>query len=207
MLPAPWNARTRVHEYGGGRWLAPADGTLVFTEFTDQRLYRLDAGLGRAGADHRRRCRTPVARATPTRSSAATAARSGACARSHAADGTITRDLCAVPVDGSAAEDPAAIRSLVGGSDFLANARLSPDGDRLAWIAWNHPQMPWDGTELRVAELAAGRQLRAGPDPGRLGHRVGDAAGMARQRQPVRDQRPDRLVEPVPGRLAAPSRR
>jgi len=73
---------------------------------------------------------------------------------SHAADGTITRDLCAVPLDGSAVDKPEAIRSLVGGSNFLAHARLSPNGDRLAWIAWNHPQMPWDGTELRVAELA-----------------------------------------------------
>ena len=43
----------------------------------------------------------------------------------------------------------------MSGSHFLAGARLSPDGQRLAWIAWEHPQMPWDGTELRVADLGA----------------------------------------------------
>jgi dipeptidyl aminopeptidase/acylaminoacyl peptidase len=63
------------------------------------------------------------------------------------------RDLAAVPLDGSAADDGARVRSILTGSHFLAGARLSPDGRRLAWIAWNHPQMPWDGSELRVAEL------------------------------------------------------
>ena len=44
VLPAPWNARTRVHEYGGGAWATTSDGRLVFAEFSDQRLYRLDPG-------------------------------------------------------------------------------------------------------------------------------------------------------------------
>jgi dipeptidyl aminopeptidase/acylaminoacyl peptidase len=67
----------------------------------------------------------------------------------------VTRDLVAVPVDCAAADDAGAVRSIVAGSQFLAFARVSPDGRRLAWIAWDHPQMPWDGTELRVGELAA----------------------------------------------------
>ena len=45
---------------------------------------------------------------------------------------------------------------MVSGSQFLSSARLSPDGRRLAWIAWNHPQMPWDGTELRVGDVVDG---------------------------------------------------
>lgn len=153
VLPAPWNSRTRVQEYGGHGWVAFPDGTLVFSEFSDQRLYRLDPGASEP---------TPIS-PVPDEPAALRYAdpqlqRDGTevwCLReSHAADGTITRDLCAVPLDGSAADDPGAVRSLVGGSDFLAHARLSPNGDRLAWIAWNHPQMPWDGTELRVAERA-----------------------------------------------------
>src|SRR5207344_1250630 len=68
----------------------------------------------------------------------------------------------AVPLDGSGAGDPGAIRILVSGSDFYACPAPSPDGARLAWICWDHPRMPWDGTELRVAALdGAGA---AGPD-------------------------------------------
>ena len=59
----------------------------------------------------------------------------------------------AVPLDGSAASDASAIRSIVAGSHFVASPRFSPDGSHLAWIAWEHPQMPWDGTELRVGAV------------------------------------------------------
>jgi len=150
VLPQPWNARTRVHEYGGGSWLALPDKRLVFTEFSDQRLYLLTAGSAEP---------VPLTPPNGWRYAEPRLSRDGAevwCVReAHAADGRITRDLCAVPLDGSAATDPAAVRSIVGGSDFLAAARVSPDGSKLAWIAWNHPQMPWDGTELRVGTLAA----------------------------------------------------
>jgi dipeptidyl aminopeptidase/acylaminoacyl peptidase len=150
VLVEPWNARTRVHEYGGGAWTV-AGQAVVFAEFTDQRLYRLDAPGG-----------TPVPLTPEPPAPAAwrygelQVLRDGEiwCVHEqHAADGTVTRDLAAVPLDGSAATDASAIRSVVGGSHFLAAARLSPSGRRLAWIAWEHPQMPWDGTELRVADL------------------------------------------------------
>ncbi|HEX8094270.1 S9 family peptidase [Jatrophihabitans sp.] len=152
VLPAPWNARTRVHEYGGASWTAGPDGSLLFAEFTDQRLYRLAAGsrepepLTPVGSEP-----ASLRYAEPELSADGTEVW---CIReSHQPDGTITRDVCAVPLDGSAAEDPSRIRSVVSGSHFLTHARLSPDGTKLAWIAWEHPQMPWDGTELRVAEL------------------------------------------------------
>ena len=61
-----------------------------------------------------------------------------------------------VPLDGSAAATPDAIRTLVDGSDFFAFPTPSPDGKWLAWISWNHPHMPWDGTELRVAPVEKG---------------------------------------------------
>jgi dipeptidyl aminopeptidase/acylaminoacyl peptidase len=165
VLPPPWNARTRVHEYGGGAWTVTADGVLVFAEFTDQRLYRLDAPGGEP---------VPLTPEPPAaaawRYAELQLLRDGEvwCVRErHADDGAVTRDIAVVPLDGSAADDPEAIRSVVSGSHFLASARLSPDGRRLAWIAWEHPQMPWDGTELRVAEL--GDDGRCGPHRTLLG--------------------------------------
>ncbi len=153
VLPKPWNARTRVHEYGGGAWTATPDDVLIFAEFSDQRLYRIRAGEAQPQP------LTPEPDAVAAERYAELAVqREGEvwCVReSHAADGAITRDIVAVPLDGSAADNPDAIRSVVGGSHFLAFPRLSPDGRRLAWIAWDHPQMPWDGTELRIADLAA----------------------------------------------------
>ena len=74
----------------------------------------------------------------------------------QAGGGRISRAIVAVPLDGSAAEDPAAVRVLVTGSDFYAYPTPSPDGTRLAWICWDHPRMPWDGTELRVTALDDG---------------------------------------------------
>lgn len=148
VLPAPWNARTRVHEYGGGAWAATENGTLVFAEFRDQRLYRLDAGS-----------QAPVA-LTPADSGMRFAELSivGSevfAVRETHADGDLERDIVAIALDGSGVAGTG-IRSIVSGSRFLAYPRISPDGTRLAWIAWDHPQMPWDGTELRVGALGGG---------------------------------------------------
>jgi len=155
LLPMPWNARTRVHEYGGKSYLPLPDG-FVFANFDDQRLYRC------------------LASETPTPAALTPAPQGEAadrfadfvlppdgdelwCVRErHGADGRITRAIVAVPLDGSGAGDPAAIRVLVSGSDFYAYPAPSPDGTRLAWICWDHPLMPWDGTELRVAALDGG---------------------------------------------------
>ncbi|HLH58295.1 MAG TPA: prolyl oligopeptidase family serine peptidase, partial [Streptosporangiaceae bacterium] len=79
------------------------------------------------------------------------------CVREWHEDGKVTRAIVAVPLDGSAGPDPAAVRELVSGADFFAFPVPSPDGTRLAWISWNHPRMPWDGTELRVALVENGR--------------------------------------------------
>jgi dipeptidyl aminopeptidase/acylaminoacyl peptidase len=144
LLPRPWNARTRVHEYGGKSYLPLPDG-FVFANFADQRLYR----CGRTGDPEPL---TPVPGEEAADRFADLALSPGGdevwcvCERHEA--GTITRAIVAVPLDGSAA-----IRVLVSGSDFYAYPAPSPDGTRLAWICWDHPRMPWDGTELRVAAL------------------------------------------------------
>jgi dipeptidyl aminopeptidase/acylaminoacyl peptidase len=155
VLPAPWNARTRVHEYGGQSYLPLPDGFL-FANFTDQRLYR---------------CR-PSSSAGPEALTAAPGEEAADrfadfvlapggdevwCVRERHAGGRITRAIVAVPLDGSAADDARAVRVLVSGSDFYAFPSPSPDGSVLAWICWDHPRMPWDGTELRVAAVGEWR--------------------------------------------------
>ena len=172
LLPMPWNARTRVHEYGGKSYL-PLPGGFVFANFGDQRLYRCgvtdQAGPTQSGpAEPEPLTPAPGADAAYRFADLALspdgdevwcvrerhgASRDGAGQDGH---GRITRAIVAVPLDGSAADDPAAIRVLVSGSDFYAYPAPSPDGTRLAWICWDHPRMPWDGTELRVAALDDG---------------------------------------------------
>jgi dipeptidyl aminopeptidase/acylaminoacyl peptidase len=170
LLPMPWNARTRVHEYGGKSYL-PLPGGFVFANFGDQRLYRCGV------TDQERPPQSGPAEPEPlTPAPGADAAYRFAdfvlspggdevwCVRERHGPGLdaagldgagrITRTIVAVPLDGSAADDPAAIRVLVSGSDFYAYPVPSPDGTRLAWICWDHPRMPWDGTELRVTALA-----------------------------------------------------
>jgi len=174
LLPAPWNARTRVHEYGGRAYLPVRAGkpgsqptrqrawAIVFANFADQRLYLADQ-LGPDDAGPTPRPLTPA----PGEEEGTAALRfadfclspDGAevwCVQERHQAEKVTRAIVAVPLDGSAAEQPGAIRELVSGADFYAFPTLSPDGRRLAWISWNHPRMPWDGTELRVASVDNG---------------------------------------------------
>jgi dipeptidyl aminopeptidase/acylaminoacyl peptidase len=137
VLPPPWNARTRVHEYGGGAWWV-SQGTLWFTHWDDQRLYRLDTGA------------TEPAPITPEPE-----IRAGL----RYADGVIDpgdRSVVCIrerhPADGGEAVNEVVRlpdEVLVTGPDFVSDPRLAPDG-RLCWLQWDHPNMPWDGTELCV---------------------------------------------------------
>jgi dipeptidyl aminopeptidase/acylaminoacyl peptidase len=156
LLPMPWNARTRVHEYGGKSYLPLADG-FVFANFGDQRLYR----CGPAG-EPEALTPAPSADVADRFADLVLSPRGDEiwCVRERHCAGRIGRAVVAVPLDGSAAGDPSAVRVLVSGSDFYAYPAPSPDGTRLAFICWDHPRMPWDGTQLRVAAAD-------GADPGR----------------------------------------
>ena len=161
LLPMPWNARTRVHEYGGRSYLPLSDGFL-FANFTDQRLYRCRTA---GGAGEEPEPLTAAASEAAADRFADFVLSPGAdevwCVRERHAGGRITRAIVAVPLDGSAAGDAdnrGPVRVLVSGSDFYAFPAPSPDGTALAWICWDHPRMPWDGTELRIAAVGEWRQ-------------------------------------------------
>jgi dipeptidyl aminopeptidase/acylaminoacyl peptidase len=193
LLPVPWNARTRVHEYGGRSYLPLPDGFL-FANFADQRLYRCWPGPGGSGGPRgfggedfpprsggfprgvrgdgspRDKAVAPPGLTQPlTAAPDEEAADRFAdfvlspggdevwCVRERHAGRRITRAIVAVPLDGSAAGDAGAVRVLVSGSDFYAFPAPSPDGSTLAWVCWDHPRMPWDGTELRVAAVGEWR--------------------------------------------------
>lgn len=158
VLPADFSARTRVHEYGGGAWWLHGDD-VVFANAADQRLHRLAAG-----ADH------PVALTPPTAGQHTDRYADGrftadgrwfVCVRERHPDddGEPVNEIVAVRVhpDG----EPTDATVLVTGADFYAAPRLSPDGTRLAFLRWHHPDMPWDGTELCVARLHDDRPLDA----------------------------------------------
>jgi dipeptidyl aminopeptidase/acylaminoacyl peptidase len=159
-----FSVRTRAHEYGGGSF-AVGDGVVCFSNNRDQRLYRQDKGL-------------PPTAITPAPTDAAADAlryadgiidrRRGrmVCVREdHTGTGEAINTLISVDLSGAAAP-----RVLVSGNDFYATPRLSPDGNRLAWLTWRHPDMPWVATEAWVGDIlpdgtiGAARRVAGGPD-------------------------------------------
>ena len=147
VLPAPFSARSRAHEYGGGVFTVDS-GVIYFCNDSDQRLYR----LGPEGAPH------PITPESNRRYADAAIdsrrQRIVCVCEDHHAGSEPVNTIVAVNLDGHG--EPA---SLVSGHDFYASPRLSPDGAHLAWLAWNHPDMPWDGTELWLADIASNGSL------------------------------------------------
>jgi dipeptidyl aminopeptidase/acylaminoacyl peptidase len=165
VLPEGFSARTRVHEYGGGAYLVHR-GVLFFSNLPDQRLWRLDPG------EQTPRPVTPEPpEGTSMRYADGVATPDGrwiVCVRErHLGDQAtdVVNDLVAVPAAGEG--EPVV---LAEGHDFYAAPRLDASGRRLAWLCWDHPNMPWDGTELWVADVGAGmavdnpRRVAGGPD-------------------------------------------
>jgi dipeptidyl aminopeptidase/acylaminoacyl peptidase len=154
QTPAGFNVRTRVHEYGGGAYLA-SGGVVYFCNDADQRLYRQEPGAA------------PVAISSEPAQSRGMRYADGVidaprgrmiCVREdHMAEAQEPENtLVELAVDGSRPQ-----RVLQSGRDFYAAPRLSPDGRRLAWLEWRHPNMPWIGCELWVAEFARDGSLGA----------------------------------------------
>ncbi|MCU0545973.1 MAG: S9 family peptidase [Oscillatoriaceae cyanobacterium Prado104] len=144
VTPPPFNVRTRVHEYGGGAF-AVAGGTVYFSHFSDQRIYC-------QALDSQPEVLTPVADCSYADAIVDKQKKRLICVREdRAVDGEPVNTIVSINLD-----DGADIRVLVEGNDFYASPRLSPDGSQLCWICWNHPNMPWDGTELWVAKIDSG---------------------------------------------------
>ena len=166
VTTSDYSARTLVHEYGGGSF-AISSGVGYFSNFSDQRLYRRPVD----GSEEP----TPLTPEIPVRYADATVddarGRLICVAEDHRREGLEAENyLASIPTDGSAA-DVEDLTRLHEGFNFCSSPRLSPDGRRLAWICWNHPNMPWDATELWLAEVAANGSLLS---PRRI---AGDAKG------------------------------
>jgi len=142
VTPRGFNARSRVHEYGGGHY-AVKDGTVFFTNFKDQRLYRQEHG----GAP---RAITPEADIRHADMLIDTERNLLFAVREDHTTGTPEPVNTIVALDADGKRDPITIAS---GNDFYSSPKLSPDGKRLAWQTWNHPNMPWDESEIWVGEL------------------------------------------------------
>jgi dipeptidyl aminopeptidase/acylaminoacyl peptidase len=157
VTPPPFNARTRVHEYGGGDFVVH-DGTVYFANFEDQRLYSVSPG----GEPEPLTARTDHRYADMTVD--AGRGRLIAVREDHTAGGEPVNEVVGIALTDGAET------VLVSGNDFYSSPRLSPDGRRLAWLTWNHPNMPWDGTELWTAGLGedgapvGAERLEGGPD-------------------------------------------
>ena len=154
VTPPGFNVRNRVHEYGGGS-LAVSSGTVVFSHFADGRLYRQPTDgsqppipITAEGAQRFADLRFDARRG-----------RLLAVREDHGGPGEAVNTIVALPLDGEG--EPTV---LVDGHDFFASPRLSPQGDRLAWLAWDHPNMPWDGMTLWLADVAPDGSL-ANPAP------------------------------------------
>lgn len=141
LTPAPFNVRSRVHEYGGGALLV-SDGTIWFSNHADDVVYvkRGDAepvALTRAGTQRH----TDFVRD-------ALRDRLVSVCEDHFAPGYPLNSIAAIAADGSET-------TLASGNDFYSSPRLSPDGSKLAWLSWDLPRMPWEGTSLWLADVLA----------------------------------------------------
>ncbi|MDP2322056.1 MAG: prolyl oligopeptidase family serine peptidase [Acidobacteriota bacterium] len=158
VTPAPFNVRTRVHEYGGAAYTVDR-GIVYFSNFSDQRLYRQRPGeapepITAAGCFYadfrvdRARNRLIAVREDHTNAGLPTGLSAVALAEVEASAKVGEPVNTIVTIGGSETV-------LVSGADFYSDPIVSPDGQSLAWLQWHHPNMPWDGTELCLARFGA----------------------------------------------------
>ncbi|MDQ4044615.1 MAG: S9 family peptidase, partial [Chloroflexota bacterium] len=148
ITPLEINVRSAVHEYGGGAW-AVRNGIVIVSNYTDNRLYRITDGAEPAPiTPENPDWRYADLLLDPERGRIIAVREDRSMEDAEPVNTLVLLDLVGPNEDGG--------RVLVSGSDFVASPALSADGRHLAWLAWDHPLMPWDGCELWTAELGAG---------------------------------------------------
>lgn len=208
LTPAPFNLRSRVHEYGGGAYAVDGE-TVYFTHFKDNCVYRMAAG------------EAPVQLTPPGKQRFAdfTVDRARnrliAVRELHHEDDHAqpTNSICAISLDTGAET------ALAQGADFYSSPRISPDGRSLAWLSWDHPRMPWQGTTLWLAEfdadgtLATPKRIAGGAEesicqpewsPDNLLHFVSDRSGWWNLYRLCRDRQRTEGLCPMEAEFATP---
>src|SRR5688500_5454011 len=202
VTPRDMNVRSRVHEYGGDAYLV-AHRVAYVSNFADQRVYRLAPGEDQQAI-------TPQGASCYADFALDARRRRLICVREdHSAPGEAVNTLVSIPVEGAGGAGDV----LASGCDFYSTPRLSPDGSKLAWLSWRHPNMPWDGSELWVADVTAAGTLEnqtliaGGPSesiyqpgwsPDGILYYVSDRSGYWRLYRSDRSDRPDRSVVLTP---------
>jgi dipeptidyl aminopeptidase/acylaminoacyl peptidase len=158
VTPASYNVRTRVHEYGGGSYRVQ-DGVVFFANFVDQKLYRLEPGSEPVPFTHSEATRF-ADMVLDSRRGLMLAVR-----EDHSGGGEPVNSIVGLSLSDGAET------TIAEGHDFFSSPRLSPNGKSLAWLSWDHPNMPWDGTDLWLAEL----------DPAGHSHNAKRVAGGPRE--------------------------
>jgi dipeptidyl aminopeptidase/acylaminoacyl peptidase len=158
VLSKPFSARTTVHEYGGGA-MAVHEGTIYFTNYADQRLWRIAPGQKPQPITPEGKLRFADFVFDSSRNRLVSVCEDHSKSDHEPTNRVVSVDL----TDGK-------VSTLVEGADFYSNPRINPNGRELSWLAWHHPNMPWDGTELFVAQFSADgalgkpRKLAGGED-------------------------------------------
>jgi dipeptidyl aminopeptidase/acylaminoacyl peptidase len=208
VVPADFNVRSRVHEYGGGAYVVDR-GNLYFSNFADQRIYRAALeGMNPAEAGLHVVPITPEGPWYYADYAVDRLRNRLVCVREdHSGAGEPVTTLVSVPLSGGTNGEV-----IAAGHDFYSTPRFNRDGSQLSWLAWRHPNMPWDGTELWVADvspdgaLSDARTVAGGDDEsiyqpgwgpdGRL-YFVSDREGWWRLYRSSRSDRSRSAFEPV----------
>jgi dipeptidyl aminopeptidase/acylaminoacyl peptidase len=149
ILPPPFSARSRVHEYGGGE-LTVAGDTVYFVNDKDQQVYVLAPGAQPQRLTHVPRTRFADLVLDAARERLIGVAERHLPPQRGGADGLPANTLIAVDLGGA---ERGRVTDLAAGRDFYASARVSPDGTQLAFMAWDLPDMPWDSAALYLARI------------------------------------------------------
>lgn len=148
VTPQPFNVRNRVHEYGGGSFLV-VEGTVYFTNYKDQRIYVQKPDQSPQPLTPDNQLRYADFRLDKKHNRLISV-----CEDHSASEGEPLNKIVTIGVNSGQ------VKTLIEGNDFYTSVRISPDGTKLAWLCWNHPNMPWDSTELWLATISDNGEIK-----------------------------------------------